>query len=126
MAPNRNTQGWPIPSAILKAISMRGVSTMKPTPLRPGTLLYLLLILSAPLCGQQGPPSAPDSQPEKDLVFKSVVNRVILDVVVSDAKGKPVHGLTQQDFSLAEDSQYQQILSFDVHDLDSAEDFPKL
>jgi len=99
---------------------------MKPTPLRPGTLLYLLLILSAPLCGQQGPPSAPDSQPEKDLVFKSVVNRVILDVVVSDAKGKPVHGLTQQDFSLAEDSQYQQILSFDVHDLDSAEDFPKL
>ena len=99
---------------------------MKPTPLRPGTLLYLLLILSAPLCGQQGPPSAPDSQPEKDLVFKSVVNRVILDVVVTDSLGKPVHGLTQQDFSLTEDRQSQRVLSFDVHDLESTEEFPKL
>jgi VWFA-related protein len=71
--------------------------------------------------------STSTQQPEAgNLVFKSVVNRVILDVVVTDSHGKPVHGLTQQDFSVAEDGKAQQVLSFDVHDLDSAEEFPKL
>jgi VWFA-related protein len=54
-----------------------------------------------------------------NLVIKSVVRRVLVDVVVMDSKGKPVHGLTQKDFSVAEDGHPQEILSFDVHDFDS-------
>jgi VWFA-related protein len=101
---------------------------MKPIALRAGALAMLLLMVPARLLfAQQSAQSSPAvQQPEKDLLFKSVVNRVILDVVVTDSLGKPVHGLTQQDFSLAEDGQSQQILSFDVHDLEAATEFPKL
>ncbi len=54
------------------------------------------------------------------LVFRSVVNRVIVDVVVTDSTGKPVRGLSQRDFSVTEDNVPQRILSFDLHDLDRA------
>jgi VWFA-related protein len=58
-----------------------------------------------------------------DLVFRSTVNRVIVDVVVTDAAGKPVRGLTQRDFEVAEDNVPQHILSFDVHDFEGAAAF---
>ena len=45
-----------------------------------------------------------------ELVIKSTVNRVVLDVVVTDSNGRPVHGLTQKDFSVAEDGRSQQVL----------------
>lgn len=51
--------------------------------------------------------------------FRVSVNRVVLDVVVTDSNGKPVHGLTKQDFSLRENGAEQTILSFDVHSLDA-------
>jgi VWFA-related protein len=61
-----------------------------------------------------------------DLVLKSTVNRVILDVVVTDSNGRPVRGLTAKDFSVAEDGRAQEILAFDVHSLETASDFAKL
>jgi VWFA-related protein len=61
-----------------------------------------------------------------DLVLKSTVNRVILDVVVTDSDGRPVRGLTAKDFSVAEDGRPQEILAFDVHSLETASDFAKL
>jgi len=66
-------------------------------------------------------PADPDSQePEtSDIVFHSTVRRVVVDVVVSDASGKPVSGLTARDFSVAEDGKPQRLRSFDVHDFDS-------
>jgi VWFA-related protein len=69
--------------------------------------------------------TATTKKPDGNLVIKSLVNRVILDVVVTDSSGKPVHGLTQKDFSVAEDGRDQNILSFDVHSLDAASDFAK-
>ncbi len=101
---------------------------MMATALRAALGAALLALPAHLLFAQQTTQSAPTTQrPESpDLVFKSVVNRVILDVVVTDSLGKPVHGLTQQDFSVAEDGQSQQILSFDVYDLESAAEFPKL
>lgn len=80
---------------------------------------------SATLLGAQEAQS-PASTSAGDMLFKSVVNRVVLDVVVTDSDGKPVHGLTQKDFSVEEDGRPQQILSFDLHDLTSASDFAKL
>ncbi len=56
------------------------------------------------------------------LVIHQSVRRVILDVVVSDGNGKPVSGLTANDFSIAEDGKPQRVRSFDVHDFDVISD----
>jgi VWFA-related protein len=53
-----------------------------------------------------------------DIVFKSSAHRVLVDVVVTGHDGKPVPGLSLQDFSIAEDGKAQKVLSFDVHDFD--------
>jgi VWFA-related protein len=53
------------------------------------------------------------------LVLKKTVRRVVVDVVVRDSDGKPVHGLTAKDFTVSEDQKPQKVLSFDVHNLDS-------
>ncbi len=68
-----------------------------------------------------GPPPAGNS-----LVLKKTVNRVIVDVVVTDGNGHPVRGLTGKDFSIQEDGKAQKILSFDIHDLTAAYVPPKL
>jgi VWFA-related protein len=47
--------------------------------------------------------------------LKLTAQRVILDITVTDAKGKPVTGLTQSDFHVAEDGTPQTIRSFEVH-----------
>src|ERR1700722_1020302 len=89
-----------------------------------GLLAFSASLLSTSLLFAQDAQS--QNTPAGDLVFKSSVNRVVLDVVVTDHDGLPVHGLTQKDFSLAEDGREQKILSFDVHSMDSASDFAKL
>jgi VWFA-related protein len=75
------------------------------------------------LAGQQSRSSASQKPEASDLVFRSTVNRVIVDVVVTDSAGKPVRGLTQRDFEVAEDNVPQHILSFDVHDFEGAAAF---
>jgi VWFA-related protein len=93
-------------------------------------LLLSALLVGSPRCfcsQQKNKPSPTALSKEADtneLLFKSVVNRVILDVVVTDSNGKPVHGLTQQDFSVSEDGQSQRILSFDVHSLGTSQELP--
>ena len=72
--------------------------------------------------GQNSQPAQSSGAPgpsQQPFTFQLSVNRVIVDVVVTDANGKPVSGLTKEDFSLYEDGHPQQILSFDVHTLDS-------
>jgi len=74
---------------------------------------------------QSGQAAAPS---ESTTVFKADVRRVVVDVVVTDAKGQPVRGLTKDDFSLAEDGKPQQILSFDANGFGGKMDYlpPKL
>jgi VWFA-related protein len=55
-----------------------------------------------------------DTQQPTDTI-KVSVQRVILDITVTDANGKPVTGLTQSDFHIAEDGAPQSIRSFEVH-----------
>jgi hypothetical protein len=45
------------------------------------------------------------------MVIKENVRRVIVDVVVTDGSGRPVRGLTRDDFSVAEDGKPQRVLS---------------
>jgi VWFA-related protein len=52
------------------------------------------------------------------MTIRETVRRVIVDVMVRDSNGKPVHGLKADDFSIVEDKQPQRVLSFDVYDFD--------
>lgn len=105
----------------------------------PAFLRKRLLVLAVVLCagtvfsqisisGSQAPEisDSPQLNPGKaeasDLVIHQNVRRVVVDVVVSDAMGNPVRGLTASDFAIAEDGKTQRIHSFDVHDFDSASD----
>ncbi len=69
--------------------------------------------------GQQVPElrTRPEA-PSPTMTFRQTVRRVIVDVMVRDAAGKPVHGLTANDFSISEDKEPQRVLSFDVYDFD--------
>lgn len=60
----------------------------------------------------------PPQEPEPSMTIRQTVQRVIVDVMVRDADGKPVHGLKSDDFSITEDKQPQRVLSFDVYDFD--------
>ena len=83
----------------------------------------ITLLIANPLCGQQNsqpsPNSASEGQSGDQYTFKLNVNRVVVDVVVTDQNAKPVRGLTKQDFSIYEDGKPQNIVSFDMHSLDS-------
>jgi VWFA-related protein len=59
-------------------------------------------------------PAAPASE-APTTTFKTSVSRVLVDIVVTDKDGNPVPGLTKSDFTVSEDGQPQQILSFDVN-----------
>ena len=56
--------------------------------------------------------------PSSTMTIRQTVRRVIVDVMVRGADGKPVHGLTANDFSISEDKEPQRVLSFDVYDFD--------
>ncbi len=60
--------------------------------------------------------------------LKTTVRRVVVDVVVTDAKGEPVHGLTEHDFTIDEDGRQQTVLSFEANGFKAGMDYlpPKL
>jgi len=61
-------------------------------------------------------------------VLQMTVRRVVLDVVVTDARGAPVSGLTAGDFKLTEDGTQQKIVAFDAVGFSDGMDYvpPKL
>jgi VWFA-related protein len=90
-------------------------------------------LIAALLLGSMGAQKTPTALQEKEradsdkaqssgLVFHQSVRRVVVDVVVSDANGKPVSGFVASDFSIAEDGKPQRVRFFDVHDFDSVSD----
>jgi VWFA-related protein len=77
--------------------------------MRPGHLVLAssILALAFPvLAAAQSPP-----QPAAP-TLKVYARETIVDVTVTDAKGNPVHGLTQADFTVKEDNKAQPIRSF--------------
>jgi VWFA-related protein len=69
-----------------------------------------------------------DSAQQPVTTLKLTAQRVVLDITVTDDKGKPVTGLTQSDFHVAEDGKPQTIRSFEVHTAEPPKPFtpPKL
>jgi VWFA-related protein len=62
-------------------------------------------------------PSLLDSQePNRVPVFPSRVQLVTVDAVVVDKTGRPVAGLTREDFAITEDGKPQEIASFEAFD----------
>ncbi len=72
-------------------------------------LVLLCVTFATPLFPQNNP--ADGSQPAT--VIRSNPRLVLVNVIVTDSAGKPVHGLTQHDFTVLEDGKSQSIRSFD-------------
>ena len=72
--------------------------------------VLLLLVLAFPAAAQQ-----PDAQANPTLTLHARTNLVIVDVVVTDSKHRPVPGLTRDQFSLTEGKTAQVIKGFEEH-----------
>jgi VWFA-related protein len=92
-------------------------------------LVLLLVHVGAPLHAQQsGQPQPEKGSDAPGFTLKTTVNRVLVDVTVTDAHGTPVHGLSKGDFVVEEDGMPQRVLSFDEYNFDKGMDYvpPKL
>ena len=104
------------------------------TPSRAlGLLLLLLAILSAtaqqpatpsPTVSPIQPHPSPQNSTQPTTTLTVKAHLVLLDVVVIDKHGQPVHGLKQSDFQLSEDGVPQTLASFAEHNAGSTPPAP--
>ena len=87
-----------------------GVSMMWRVDRRPLVVLAVLAGGAASLYGQS--PAVPQEQPTP--TFRTSVAAVQLTVIVTDKDGKPVDGLTQQDFEVVENDSLRPITTFEA------------
>ena len=79
------------------------------------TVALLLTAATGLLAAQQPSPSQPAPQTQQPAVtFRVEVNFVEVDAIVTDAQGRPVTGLTADDFEVVEDGKPQKISSFSL------------
>src|SRR5947207_3754949 len=77
------------------------------------------LLLVAGVRGQQTPPpQQPPADPNQPPIFRTGINFVRVDVIISDKAGNPVADLTQADFDVNEDGKPQKIETFKLVKLD--------
>ena len=94
------------------------------SPLRlTGAGLILAALCSVPGDAQQPDPAAAPQEPQQDggkpPVFRTGINFVRVDVIVTDSKtGQPVSNLTQDDFEVVEDDARQAVETFKLIELD--------
>ncbi len=72
-------------------------------------MLVVPIALGGLWAGAQQTPSSQEQVP----VLRKEIRLVLVDVVVTDKKGKPVRGLTKDDFALKEDSKPEEIAVFE-------------
>jgi VWFA-related protein len=84
---------------------------IRSSALLASTLSFASLCLCQTPAGQ---PSAPAPGPDS-IVLQTGTKLVVLDVVVQDADGKPVHGLHASNFQLSESKKPQQIRNAEEH-----------
>jgi len=82
----------------------------------PLALLGLFAARAHPQDQVQSTPSQDPNQPQYTL--RARVPLTILDVVVTDAHGRPVHGLKQSDFTILEDGREMHPNTFEEHTAD--------
>jgi VWFA-related protein len=102
--------------------------------MRRCSLLNVLLLWTCVAVGQSTqatqPSPAAGSTPEKPVTtIEANARLVVLDVVVKDGKGHPVHGLKASSFTVLEDNSPQTITHFEEHAAPTAADamrFPEM
>lgn len=72
------------------------------------------LALAAAVTAAAGGPAAAQEKPPATPSFASAIDQVVVDVVVTDAEGRPVTGLAASDFLLSEDGAAQSVASFEA------------
>jgi VWFA-related protein len=104
-------------------------------PFPAASLAGLVLWAGAPgAAAQHGHGSSMAAHPTtsnnntKPYTMQVTVNRVVLDVVVTDSQQNAVRGLTQSDFSIFEDNKPQTIKSFEAFNFDPVQEYvaPKM
>ena len=73
----------------------------------------VFVLLCSPVLIGQTPSAKPAASPEPAATIKSSTRLVLLDALVTDNTGHPVHGLKAQDFTVLEDGKPQQIRGFE-------------
>jgi VWFA-related protein len=93
-----------------------------------GLTAILALLAPRPIHAQTAPASTPQSAPGKTEILQVYTRETIVDIVVTDDRGRHVRGLKQSDFSVEEDGDPQTIRSFKESGLDltAARAQPKL
>lgn len=86
--------------------------------IRSATTLLAALLLPAAFAQQPGTPAAIPTIPMPTL--RTGTRLVLVDVIVTDDKGRPVHGLKASDFTLLEDRSSQQLKAFEEHSAPTA------
>ncbi len=76
------------------------------------TVTLAIAALAVTLRGQQPPPASAGSDQDENFRFRSGVELVNVTATVSDASGRFVPGLTQNDFRVYEDDQPQTLSHF--------------
>jgi VWFA-related protein len=94
---------------------------------RTGALLALVVVLALPAARAQqqqppapGAPAAPETPQGQQPTFRTGINFVRVDAIVTDGKGNPVPDLTANDFEVLEDGKPQAIESFRFIKIDGA------
>ena len=64
------------------------------------------------------PPATPQADAQKQPTFRTAINFVRVDVIVSDDKGNPILDLSQEEFAVSEDNKPQKIETFSVVKID--------
>jgi len=83
-------------------------------PIASLALLLVFIFLSQSILAQK--PAAPRAKDAGNTTtIRTTVRQVLLDVVVTDHKNHAVRALRPEDFSILEDDEPQQILSFEPH-----------
>src|SRR6266851_5322830 len=111
-----------MPSALPRASSWEESLRMsfyrdKTTP-GPRSAMAVLLSLLVPLCAPEG--ARAQDKPALP-TFPSQVELITVDAVVVDHDGRPVPGLTKDDFVVKEDGRIQEIATFESFVLEPAE-----
>ena len=75
---------------------------------------------ATPPAGQPpaGQPPATQQEAQRQPTFRTGINFVRVDVIVSDSKGNPVTDLTQEEFTVSEDGKPQKVETFTVVKID--------
>ncbi len=84
--------------------------------------LFFVMGMTCAVGAQQRLPSGTSTTP----TLQVSVRRVVVDIVVTDLRGKPVKGLAQQDFQVFEDRKPEAIRSFEEHMQEAQPPLPKL